>query len=254
MKIGVLDSGLGGLSLVKEIFSREVNVEIEYYGDLKNAPYGTKSSSEVLELVSSGVAYLLDQNCAAIVLACNTATSVAVENIRNTFGEKHKIPVFGMEPAIKPALELMPQDKICVLATPLTLNETKYKNLVSTLDTAGRVQSIPMPGLSSAVDAFDFPAAFGVLQKNLSHLDSSLNYIFVLGCTHYSFLKKELLSLFPKSRIVDGNFGTCNHVLNTISKLNFTEASESRFHANLVGGSSQDYENADRLLKGEFHE
>ena len=115
--VGVFDSGVGGISVLREMVSRLPKENFIYFGDTRNAPYGTKTPEEVREKVWAVVRQLLDENIKALVIACNTATSAAAAVLRSSLD----IPVMGMEPALKPAQQLRRDGAILVLATPLTL-------------------------------------------------------------------------------------------------------------------------------------
>ena len=124
--IGFFDSGVGGLSVMREAISIMPNENYIYFGDSKNAPYGTKSLEEVRKLTFDAVEFLLMKNVKAIVIACNTATSAAIEELRNKYTY---IPIIGIEPAIKPAVNLNKEGNIIVMATPMTLEKINLKNL-----------------------------------------------------------------------------------------------------------------------------
>lgn len=123
MPIGFFDSGVGGLSVLREAIKLLPNEDFIYFGDSKNAPYGTKSVDEVRELSFKASELLLKYSVKAIVVACNTATSAAIENLRNTY---KNMPIIGIEPALKPAVELKREGKIVIMATPMTLSEKSF--------------------------------------------------------------------------------------------------------------------------------
>ena len=118
MPIGFLDSGLGGLSVMKEAINIMPNEDYIYYGDSKNAPYGTKTAEEVKALTFSVVENLLNKGVKGIVVACNTATSAAVADLRIKYPE---LPIVGIEPALKPAVTSEKIGNVLIMATPMTL-------------------------------------------------------------------------------------------------------------------------------------
>jgi len=127
LKVGVFDSGLGGLTVVKAIMKELKGAEIYYLADSKNAPYGNKSPQEILDYSLKITAYFIKKyQINALVLACNTATAYAIESLRSLYP---KLIIIGTEPAIKPAIRLSQTRKIGVLATPATLQGEKYKTL-----------------------------------------------------------------------------------------------------------------------------
>ncbi|MBO5370006.1 MAG: aspartate/glutamate racemase family protein, partial [Clostridia bacterium] len=113
--IGVFDSGLGGISVLKELYALMPNENYIYYGDCLNAPYGTKENDEIMHLTSKCIRHLIDMDSKAVVIACNTATSVAANKLRR----EYDIPIIGIEPAVKPAAIAHRGGKIIVMATPM---------------------------------------------------------------------------------------------------------------------------------------
>lgn len=212
-KIGVMDSGMGGLSVLREFFAHSYDAEFLYFGDLENAPYGEKTSLQVLELTRAVCFYFLSKNVDAILLACNTATSAASANLRKEL----KIPVFGMEPAIKPALLAHPNDRIALLATSVTHREEKLQGLKADLRAEDRILHLNCDGLARAVDATDLHAATELLEKILVAPKQEGIRALVLGCTHYIFLKNEIQRLYPDAVLYDGNAGTVRHLAQSLN-------------------------------------
>ena len=124
--IGVFDSGVGGISTLREMIRELPDERFIYFGDMANAPYGTKNTEEVITCVRSVVDRLMEQNIKALVIACNTATGAAAAVLRDELS----IPVVGMEPALKPASKARKNGSVLVLATPLTLHQEKFENLM----------------------------------------------------------------------------------------------------------------------------
>jgi len=128
--IGVFDSGLGGISVLRELVAFLPNENYLYLGDSKHAPYGTKSLQEVQKLTCNNIEYLIGKGAKAIVVACNTATSAAIQILR----EHHKdMPIIGIEPALKPAVLQKEHPNVLVMATPMTLREEKFHALNETI-------------------------------------------------------------------------------------------------------------------------
>ncbi|TGL99125.1 glutamate racemase [Leptospira barantonii] len=227
LKIGLMDSGMGGLSVLKELLKYDSEMEIVYYGDLKNSPYGEKQASVVLELVRNVCNYLQAENVDAILLACNTATSAAAETLRKEF----KIPIFGMEPAIKPAILQNPGKKVALLATPVTQREEKLQKLKMELGAEELIVPVSCPGLAGFVDKGEFAEAEKYLLPILSDLREKKVEILVLGCTHYVFLKQIILKNFPEVKLYDGNSGTVKHLLNSL-EANANSASNATANTN----------------------
>lgn len=211
--IACLDSGIGGISVLvaaKRLLPEE---DFLYYGDVKNAPYGDKSTDEVHEIVLNNINYLLTWDIKALVLACNTATSASVQQLRNLLD----IPILGVEPALKPAVKES-LGRIIVLGTELTLREKKFEQLLSKMGTAKDIVPLACPGLMELVeDDPRKPEVGKYLQKVLEPYKDNLGAI-VLGCTHYVFLRPWLIKLFPDTMIFDGNDGVAKQLAKVLTE------------------------------------
>lgn len=208
--IGVFDSGLGGLSVLRELLNLMPNEHYIYYGDSLHAPYGTKSLPEVRDRAFQITEYLLERGIKALVVACNTATSAAIAQIRERYPE---LVVVGIEPAIKPAITEHPDRDILVLATPFTLREEKFKTLSERFADAGHIISVPSIELVEFVENGDLgsPELIEYLQEKLAPYFSETGRIgaVVLGCTHFPFLRGALGRVLPADvPIYDGGAGT----------------------------------------------
>jgi len=211
LPIGVFDSGVGGISVLADLMHQLPDEQYIYYGDSGNAPYGVRSKDEVRELSFNVVDQLLKFKIKALVVACNTATSVVIEELRSALD----IPVIGMEPALKPAIELNKQGQIMVMATPVTLREKKFNDLIEKFKDTTNVIKIPCPGLVEIIEKdSDNDCEIEIyIKKVFSHYNKDDIGVIVLGCTHYVFIKDILENIFGKEiSIVDGNLGTAKHV------------------------------------------
>ena len=215
--VGVLDSGLGGISVLRALKTVLPYENYYYFADKDNAPYGSKSDSEIICLTMKNVEQMIALGCKAIVIACNTATSVAIQLLRN----KYKIPILGLEPAISPALREFPSGKILVMATPVTLSHDKFQKL---LDTVGRKQFtlVPAPHLVRYVESgfLNRERAIGELSKLLEEYKNTEFDACVLGCTHFPFVKAEICeALGYTPRFFDGAQGVALCLKNTLKSL-----------------------------------
>ena len=131
MKIGFYDSGLGGIKTLKDIIDMGLKEEIYYLADEKNKPYGTKTPEEVKKIAFENVKKLVDLGCKIVVVACNTATSVAIQDLREKFSQ---IEIIGTEPAVKLAVKEHSNKKILVIAKTITVNGEKLHKLINSLD------------------------------------------------------------------------------------------------------------------------
>ncbi len=210
MKIAFLDSGIGGLTVLEEAIKVLPNEEYIYFADSKNAPYGTKSSKKINTLVFDAVRFLAKQDLKALVLACNTATSVSVKKLRKEFS----FPIIGMEPAVKPAIE-QSDKKVLICATPKTLKEKKLQKLIKRLNGKEKVERLSLQELVVIAEKFQFKKkkVNRYLKKQFEKVDWTKIDTIVLGCTHFPFFKEEIQNLIPKNiRILDGNVGTVNYL------------------------------------------
>lgn len=209
MTIGFFDSGIGGLTVLAEALRRLPAENYLYMADTLHLPYGTKSKDEVQSYVLKTAEIMMRENIDALVVACNTATSMAVEELRSLYS----IPIIGMEPAVKPAVEMNRATgrRVLVFATPLTLQQPKYYALVSRVDDQGIVDSLPLPELVNYCEAlqFDEYTIGEYFRTKLAPYDLNKYGIVVLGCTHYPFYTAILREILPPHiEIVDGTVGT----------------------------------------------
>ena len=212
--IGVFDSGLGGISLLRNMRALLPREAFIYYGDETNAPYGTKSEEEILSLSRRDVAFLLDFDVKAVVIACNTATSAAAKTLR----AEMSLPIIGIEPALKPAQLERREGAIAVLATPATLRQRKFRDLMQ-LYGEGAI-SVPCPGLMEFAEQ-------GITggEELEKYLETTLAPIrkckldgAVLGCTHYSFLAGPIRKALGGVKLYDGNEGTARQLKRVLTE------------------------------------
>lgn len=208
MPIGFFDSGVGGLSVLREAIKLLPNEDFIYFGDSQNAPYGTKSVDEVKQLSFHASKLLLEYKVKAIVVACNTATSAAIEDLRNTYKD---MPIIGIEPALKPAVELNRKGKVVIMATPMTLAEKKFHGLMEKYKEDADIVPLPCPGLVEYIEKgiVEGERVNSFLREKFSTLKGERISSVVLGCTHYPFIKRELSKVLGSEVvIIDGSKGT----------------------------------------------
>ena len=208
LPIAVIDSGVGGISVLRELIKIMPNEKFLYLGDSKNAPYGTKSRAEVLEITRNNLEMLRARGIKALVIACNTATSAAVKILRE---ENPDLIIVGIEPAVKPASKLCESPRVLVMATPLTLKEEKFKNLVDRFASDGEFIPLPCPGLADLIERGDVEGdEVRVYLTDLfsPYLGEKIDGI-VLGCTHYPHVRSVIEEIWDgKVAILDGGEGT----------------------------------------------
>lgn len=210
--IGVFDSGVGGISVLRELVRLMPNEDYVYLGDSLHAPYGTKTLEEVRKLTIHNVESLLNMGAKSIVVACNTATSAAVAILRKMYPD---VPLVGIEPAIKPAVENKADSRIVVMATPMTLKQEKFQKLMAKYNDKADIIPLPCPGLMEFVERGDFEG--DDLRKYLTELfwniDKESVDAIVLGCTHYPFAKKMIQNVVgEKIGVYDGGAGTAREM------------------------------------------
>lgn len=189
--IAVFDSGVGGISVLRALINEMPNENYRYYGDSANAPYGTKSLEEVRRLTVSHVDRFIEEGAKAVVVACNTATSAAVRYLRQKYP---MVPLIGIEPALKPAVLSKNHPNVVVMATPMTIREEKFHNLMDRYMGMAHIIPLPCPGLMEYIEHGD------IQSEELEHFLARLFEPFekqkldavVLGCTHYPFVSREL--------------------------------------------------------------
>lgn len=218
-KIAFFDSGIGGLTVLKEALKILPEEDYIYFADVDNVPYGTKPKETVKKLVFDAVNFLANQNIKILVLACNTATSVAVADLRREFS----FPIVGMEPAVKPALEKKTDKKILVTATSLTLKEEKLKNLITTYDRKHRVKTLPLDKLVKFAENLNFESdeVKDYIKNELSKIKIEEFDTIVLGCTHFIYFKKIFHKILGNSiALIDGNEGTTRNLKRILTEKN----------------------------------
>jgi len=227
--IGFFDSGVGGLSVMKEAISIMPNEDFIYFGDSKNAPYGTKELDEVKKLTLDAVDFLLDKNVKAVVVACNTATSAAIDDIRDKY---KNIAIIGIEPALKPAVELKRKGNIIIMATPMTLKEKKFKCLMNKYKSeTNNIVSLPCAGLVEFIEqgVIDGEELETYLKEKFeSNLKNDISAV-VLGCTHYPFIKKALSNIIGDGvPLIDGGLGTSHELKRKLIEKNLSNDSKEK--------------------------
>ena len=210
--IAVFDSGIGGIGVLREVKQALPNENLLYFGDDANAPYGDRPTGEILSLVLMHAERLLS-SAKALVLACNTATAVAVEALRERYPTT---PIIGIEPAIKPALTVTAHPRILILATSTTLREKKLQALLAAHASEATFYKCAAPGLVRLVEAglADSSEAERYLTTLLAPFcDQNRPNAVVLGCTHFPFAKAAILRVLGADMpLFDGALGTAREL------------------------------------------
>ncbi len=221
MKIGFFDSGIGGITVLHDTLKILPREDYIYYADTLHVPYGPKPKDEVKQYIFNAVEFISQQGVKAIVIACNTATCVAIKELR----DKYSIPIIGMEPAVKPAIEKNKDTtkRVLVTATALTVKEEKLQNLIAKFDNEHVIDLLPLPGLVefSEILEFDEEVVLPYLEEQLLKYDLNNYETIVLGCTHFSFFKDMFRKILPSQvDIIDGNLGTAKNLKRILKESN----------------------------------
>lgn len=218
--IAFFDSGIGGLSVLSTAYRLLPDECFVYYGDSARAPYGSRTPEEISAFTVECVCRLAEHDMKALVIACNTATSVAIERIRAWL----QIPVISMEPAIKPAFEQRKDGRVAVMATPATLSQPRFLRLRGRIDPNNEALLLPCSGLVELIEKGDFKSQeiFAYLEDLFApHKDEKLDSV-VLGCTHFVLIAEAVRSvcerLYPGISIFDGNEGTVRHLAHVLDQ------------------------------------
>lgn len=205
--IGILDSGIGGVTVLKEILKQGINAKFIYYSDSKHNPYGDKSKDEVYSIVKGVVDYLLNRGCDIIVLACNTASAMCVKRLRSEYPDTLFIAI---EPAYKMVHDYNPSGKSLVMATEGTLNSEKFLALYHKYDNKNTIL-LPCKGLAELIEEGNDVKIDRYLEENLSKYKDIDNV--VLGCTHYPLIKKNIRKVLGNVKFFDGSLGVSKELV-----------------------------------------
>jgi glutamate racemase len=198
--IGIFDSGVGGLSIFKCITEQLPNEKLIYIADSLHAPYGDKSDEEIIARVNIIADQLINQDCKALVIACNTATVIAIDQLR----KRLSIPIIGVEPAIKPAVIKSKNKRVGILTTQATAKNQRFLDLVEKYKNNSQVYIQPCPGLVELIESNQLHSTtFDNLLKSYLELitDKKIDTL-VLGCTHYPFFSDKLKDFLSRDIVI----------------------------------------------------
>lgn len=240
MPIGFFDSGVGGLSVLREAIKLMPNEDYIYFGDSNNAPYGVRTTEDVRNLTNKAVELLLKKGAKAIVIACNTATSAAVAALRVDYPE---VPIVGIEPAVKPAVSLNRKGPIIIMATPMTLKEEKFNKLMNKYKEEAEIIPMQCAGLVEFIEAgeLDSERLVDYLNEKFSAYKGKDIAAIVLGCTHYPFVTNKIKDIIGNDiPIIDGGLGTCKELRRRLEERDLVSSSQNK-------GSVQIYNSLDDI-------
>lgn len=208
----LFDSGVGGISVLREMVKLMPNEDFLFFGDSANAPYGVKTLQEVRDLTVGHISRMIGEGAKAACLACNTATSAAAETLRAMYTD---VPIIGIEPALKPAALSGGHPNVVVMATPMTLREEKFQRLMQRFSAEAEIYPLPCPDLVRYVEkgVLCGEAVEDYLRQRFDALGEIAIDCVVLGCTHFPFAREAILRVLgPDVKLYDGGEGTARQM------------------------------------------
>lgn len=237
--IAVFDSGVGGVSVLRELRALLPRERFYYFGDSANAPYGRKTTEEVRALtLAAGKKLLEDLGCKALVVACNTATAAAITDLRERYPDRI---IVGIEPALKLACDRHPGGTIGIMATDVTLREQKLAALMERVKRDCTVLRVQAPGVVELVEAgkCDTPEAVALMEKLLGPYAADLDAL-VLGCTHYPFMKGAMAKVLGDGvELLDGGEGTARETKRRLAEAGLLNDGEGELFVENSSGNPE---------------
>lgn len=241
--IGILDSGIGGLSVWREIVKKLPNESTVYIGDSKNCPYGNKSEQEIYHLSRRLVEFLIKQKCKLIVIACNTITVSCLDRLRKDFPH---IPIVGTVPVIKTAAKLSKNKTIGVLSTTKTANSKYQKDLIEKFagdcEVINRGANSLVPLIEKLHNTSILPSMREILQKELAHFKNACVDTLVLGCSHFPFIKPQIQQILgERVRILDSGKAIARQVERVLQNNAAFSQGKERTHTFFTSGEKEHF-------------
>ena len=235
-KIGIFDSGLGGLSILKELLKILPNEDYLFYEDSINNPYGDKDEEKLLEITTKIVDYLLDNNCKIIVIACNTATTSCMKKLR----EIYKDVIFvGTVPAIKVAYDNNYKNTI-ILSTPYTTKSKRVQELLTDYHGDNQeIENVSGKNLANLIELDKKEEIDNLLHEVLDDYKDKADSV-VLGCTHYSLIKEEINKVIPNAALLDGSIGVAKEVKHQLEIHDLLSNSTEEGKIEIINSKSDD--------------
>ena len=231
--VGFFDSGIGGISVMTRARMKLPSADYIYYADTDHVPYGLKTREQIIEYSDDAIECLISHGAQAVVVACNTATSMAIEHLR----AKYNLPIIGIEPAVKPAAKLHSDEKILVCATPVTIGGEKLHSLIENMGIHPTLAATP--GLVTLAENAEFDTD-KVCRYLETVIDRKANYsAVVLGCTHFSYFRDSFRVFFGDDiDIIDGTEGVVNRLIDVLGVYNNNDPSTVRGNVTYIRSGS----------------
>lgn len=211
--IGVIDSGIGGVTVLKKLLNELPNEDYIYYSDSINNPYGDKTNEEIISIVDNVVNILINKGVKIIIIACNTASAICKEYLRN----KYDIPIIAIEPAYKVVYDHAKECKTLIMATKATMNSKNFKKLFNEYDNHNTILC-SCSGLADLIEEGNKEKIINYLNEHISKYKDVKNV--VLGCTHYPLIKDEIKQVLGDVEFFDGSIGVSHHTKEVLIKNN----------------------------------
>lgn len=225
-KIGIFDSGIGGVTVLKEILKILPCENYIYYSDSKNNPYGDRCEKEIIEICDNIVRFLLQNNCKAIVIACNTASAKAAEYLRKKY---KKIPIIAIEPAYKMVYDFAYTNPTLVMATKATIESKKFNNLYSMYNNHN-TYLLSCVGLAEIIEEGDNEKINEYLKNKIGLYKNKVKNV-VLGCTHYPLIKEQIQNILGEVYFFEGSKNVAHHLKNVLIDNNLINENMKDIHS-----------------------
>lgn len=240
-KIGVFDSGIGGVTVLKEIIKLLPNEDYIYYSDSKNNPYGDKDNDKIIKCCERITEFFIENNCKIIVIACNTASAKAAEHLRKKY---QNLPFVAIEPAYKMVHDFSYEENTLVMATKGTIESENF-NLLYNKYNNNKTELLPCVGLAEIIENNNEQAIKEYLEKNLKKYKGKIKNV-VLGCTHYPLIKNEIRNVLGEVEFFDGAPNTAKHLKDILEKNKMLENNKGEI---IFIDSSHDKEKEKRFFE-----
>lgn len=222
-KIGIFDSGIGGVTVLKEIVKILPNENYIYYSDSKNNPYGDKTDEQIKRICENILQIFLKQDCKAIVIACNTATAKAANYLREKYSN---IPIIGIEPAYKMVFDEAKNEETLVMATKGTIESEKFHKLYDKYNN-NKTELLPCIGLADIIEKDEKQKIKEYIEENLGKYNGIVKNV-VLGCTHYPLIKRKIIDVLGDVKFFDGSKSLAKHLKTVLEEIELLNNNETR--------------------------
>lgn len=233
--IGIFDSGIGGVTVLKEILKILPNENYIYYSDSKNNPYGDKTDEEIFNMCDKIVKKFIEQKCKSIVIACNTASAKAANQLRKKYTE---IPIIAIEPAYKMVHDFAYEKPTLVMATKGTIESEKFHKLYDKYDNH-HTYLMSCKGLADIIEEGNELKLKQYLKENLSEYIGKVHNV-VLGCTHYPLVQNEIKEVLGDIEFFNGAYSLAKHLKNVLEENNLINSSQTKGKINFIDSSNSE--------------